>query len=352
MFLLGELFTRIYSPAPENCGQLFNKEWNRDYKKPALIPNTEVIHKGIPTKINSFGLKNKEINFRKSKNTLRISFFGDSFTYGDGLSIQETFPSQLEKLYYLKKKDSIDIEVLNFGVSDMNTFQETMYAINYGLKFKPDIIMMVWLYNDIEMKDYTLEDFEYFVREENLGNSNDPYYANVNKENSGFKDKKGSFTLTLWKFYEYLTLKSRLIYVLGKRMKSLFQNFGLNLKKSEEIIYSDLEADGFQLSFKSLNYINDKLNKLNIEFYVVIYPPLQMLEYDYYNDLINKKVEDYCINNSIPCLNLFSSFRGLEPSILHVSSNDPHPNEYANEIASKAIEKYLREESAILNKVY
>lgn len=155
---------RIYFPKPKNTGQLYLKEWNRDYKKPVFIPDTEVIHHGIPTKINSLGLKNKEINLHKGKNTLRISMFGDSFTYGQGLPIHETLPSHLERKLNMNETDPNGVQVLNFGVCGMNTFQETMYALNYGLKFDPDIIVIVWIFNDIEMNGYTLENFEYFAK--------------------------------------------------------------------------------------------------------------------------------------------------------------------------------------------
>lgn len=150
-----------------------------------------------------------------------------------------------------------------------------------------------------------------------------------------------------WNFYDKLKKKSRLIYIGGMQTKRLLQNFGLNLKKSEEIIYSDLESDGFQLSFNSLKFINDQLKELNIEFYVAIYPPLQKMEDDYYNDLINKKVENRYVDNNIHCLNLFDYFRGQEHSRLRVSRTDAHPSRYANEIASKAIEKHLKQKSTL-----
>lgn len=352
MFFLCELFLRIYFPMPEHKdkGQLLRKEWNRDYKKSVFIPNTEVIHYSVPTKINSWGLKNKEIDFYKSKNILRISMFGDSFTYGAGLPIHETLPSQLEKRLNVEEKDSIGVQVLNFGACGMNTFEETMYALNYGLKFKPDIIIIVWLYNDIEMNGYALRDFEYFTKHGIVPKREKMVSNKVIGENIGVYQGKRSITMRFWNFYDKLKQKSRFIYIVGIRTKRLLQNFGLNLKKSEEIIFSDLESGGFKLSFNSLKFINKQLKKMDIEFYIVIYPPLQKLEDDYYNDLINKKVENFCIDNNIQCLNLFDYFRGQEPSKLHMSGFDVHPNRYANEIASEAIAKYLKQKTKLFKR--
>ena len=131
-------------------------------------------------------------------------------------------------------------------------------------------------------------------------------------------------------------------------MKQLSHKIGLNLKTSEKIIYSDLDSEGFRLSFNSLKYINNELNKIGIEFCTILYPILQRLNDNYYNELIYKKVENYCNNYNINCLNLFDYFRGKEPSRLHISKIDQHPNRNANEIASKAIEKYIKRKSTLL----
>ena len=348
VFIVGEIFARIYFPEPANKGQLCQKKWNLDYKKPALIPNAKAIHEGVLTKINSLGLKNKEINLVKDSNTIRISMFGDSFTYGQGLPIDETLPSQLERRLNKNNSNLNEIQVLNFGVFSANTFQEVMYALNYGLKFNPDIVFIVWLYNDIEMNGYMPEDFEYFTKNRTIPRKNERVVHEVLGEAVGSYKGSKSITMRFWNFYEKLKKKSRFIFIVGMRAMRLLQNFGLNLKKSEEIVYSDLGSDGFQLSFNSLKFINDQLNELNIEFYVAIYPPLRKLEDDYYNDLINKKVQNWCVDNNIHCLNLFDFFRGQKPSRLHISRVDAHPNGFANAIAAKAIEEYLKEESRIL----
>jgi len=42
IFCVGELFMRFYFPTPESSGNLVRKEWNRNYRKSAFIPNTDV----------------------------------------------------------------------------------------------------------------------------------------------------------------------------------------------------------------------------------------------------------------------------------------------------------------------
>ena len=347
LFFASELFMRIYLPLPRDSGDLARKEWNRDYRRSAFIPNAEVIRKGIPTKINSLGLKNKEIDLHKAKNITRILLLGDSFTFGSGLSIEETLSSQLEKRLNIEKNDSIEVQVLNFGVSGMNTFQEVTYGLNYGLKFNPDVIIIIWIHNDIEMNGYSLQDLEYFKKSHTLTRENYQAFSGLapGEMTGSYKGSK-SIIMRFWNFYEKLKRKSRFIQFTGPRMKQLLHKVGLR-KSSEEIIYSNLDSEGFRLSFNSLKYINNELNKIGIEFYTIVFPILQRLNDDYYNELIYKKVENYCNNHNINCLNLFNYFRNKEPSRLHVSKIDHHPNRYSNEIASKAIEKYLKLKSRL-----
>lgn len=349
MFLLSELLVRIMYPEPENKGHLLLKEWNRDYKRPAFLPNAEVIHVGIPTKINSLGLRNKEIEMHKGKNILRLAMFGDSFTYGYGLQTTDTLPGQLETRLNSGGNSSIEKQVVNFGVSGVNSFEEMMYALNYGVRFNPDIIIIVWIYNDIEMNGYTLQDLAYFKLNGTVSVKRESVSSDAMGERVGSYKGEHSLTMHFWNSYEKLKKKSRLMWIVGRGSKRFFQKLGFHLKKSEEIIYADANSEGFKLSFDSLKFLHEQLSKMNIEFYIVIYPPLQSVQDDYYNSLINKKVEDFCIRHSIPYLNLFDSFRGREASRLQMSTIDAHPSRYAHEIASKAIDVYLRKKSKLFS---
>lgn len=79
----------------------------------------------------------------------------------------------------------------------------------------------------------------------------------------------------------------------------------------------------------------------DIEFHTVPYPPLQRLDDDYRDRLIDGKVEDFCVTCGINCFTLFDSFHGETPRELHVTTIDHHPNQYANGIASKAVAEYM-----------
>jgi hypothetical protein len=217
-----------------------------------------------------------------------------------------------------------------------------MYALNYGLLFDPDAIILVWVYNDIELNGYSLDDLAYFIENRTVPRPEEPA-----EETGRGGDGDGGSALRLWRLYEGVRNRSLFVTFLGTRSKELLRRIGVNVKMSEEMIYSDLDSEGFTLCFESLTYINGELGRRDIEFHAVLYPPLQRLDEDYYNRLINKKVEDFCVSNGIRCVNLFDAFRGEDPGALHVSRMDHHPNRYANVIASNAVADHLRRTSRL-----
>lgn len=342
LFAAGELIMRHIYPVPTYSGRLWRRDWNDDYHTSVFIPGTEAIYADVPTRINSLGLRNREIARVKGDDVTRILVFGDSFTFGDGLRTEETMPSQLESLLNRGAAGGKRYEVVNFGVPGLNTFQEVMYAFNYGLQFEPDGVIIVWIHDDIELNGYSLDDFAHFVEHRTVrGGSAGEDGVEARRATGGNGSGKKGFHIRLWRWYEGVRNRSRFITFFVARFKELLQRFGVNMKTSEEIIYSDLDSEGFTLCFEALQFIDRELRERGIEFHAVLYPPLQRLDDDYYDRLIMRKVEDFCAANGIRCFNLFDSFRGENPAGLHVAKMDYHPNRCANGIASKAVADYL-----------
>jgi len=50
----------------------------------------------VPVEINSIGLRNKEVE-PKAPHALRILWPGDSFTFGNGVTMKQTYLQQLER---------------------------------------------------------------------------------------------------------------------------------------------------------------------------------------------------------------------------------------------------------------
>lgn len=82
---------------------------------------------------NSIKVSNKRI--------FRIYCFGDSFTFGDGVSPKDSYPRQLEKL--LNKSSEIKFKIFNLGIPGANSSQVLKYLQQILSKYaKPDLIIL------------------------------------------------------------------------------------------------------------------------------------------------------------------------------------------------------------------
>ena len=105
---------------------------------------------------NSFGIRDREFQVPKPNNTVRIIILGDSFTFGLGVELNETYAKILEdKLNKLETEKTY--EVLNFGVPGYNTTQEIEFFKLYGIQFEPDIIILAYTGDDLQDSVGTLE---------------------------------------------------------------------------------------------------------------------------------------------------------------------------------------------------
>lgn len=109
-----------------------------------LKPNqdcfTKIDHK--PVHINSHGTRGPEFTTEKPANTVRVLSLGDSRTFGWGLSEAETYSGRLQELLQQKFGASKKVEVINAGVNAWSYPQMFVYFRDYGLAFKPDVVIL------------------------------------------------------------------------------------------------------------------------------------------------------------------------------------------------------------------
>lgn len=85
---------------------------------------------------NSKGLRGKtEFDYRKKPGTIRIVILGDSMTFGDEVSDNETYS------YYLQKFIP-QAEIINLGVHGYGHDQMLILLMEEGLKYEPDYVIL------------------------------------------------------------------------------------------------------------------------------------------------------------------------------------------------------------------
>ena len=102
--------------------------------------------------INSFGMFDKERNIDKKEGVFRIAIIGDSFINGIHVGLSNRVNDLIEK------QGGGILEVLNFGISSVGTVQELFIYRNKVKKFKPDLVILgFFIGNDVQNNFLPLE---------------------------------------------------------------------------------------------------------------------------------------------------------------------------------------------------
>jgi len=146
--LILELLVRIISPQDL---RLNFSQWD-EYVGFVNIPGIEgtTFHRDFQMKVrvNSKGLRDREFEYKKEPNTVRIGVFGDSFTFGEGVQNNESYPKLLEHLLNADeelKASGKKIEVLNFGIGKTGTSHQYAFYRKQGKKYDLDFVILGFL---------------------------------------------------------------------------------------------------------------------------------------------------------------------------------------------------------------
>jgi len=115
-----------------------------------LVPGQHSYTHSFPVVTNSYGLRDREFSAVPSPGVVRILCLGDSLTFGNGVSVEDTYPKQLEA--WLGHEGTIKYEVINAGVSAYDTWQEVAYFEEWGIRLEPNTVVIGFYANDVVPK--------------------------------------------------------------------------------------------------------------------------------------------------------------------------------------------------------
>ena len=98
--------------------------------------------------LNSNGHRDDEMPVAKPAGERRILVLGDSVAFGWGVNQGEEFTARLEVL--LRERNNQLWSVVNAGVNGYNSEQEALFFANEGIAFEPDIVLLVYVPNDVD----------------------------------------------------------------------------------------------------------------------------------------------------------------------------------------------------------
>lgn len=147
-----ELGVRIVSPVPLHATDTYLVP-PRTFQSGAmvLVPGASFREKtgewDIRIRINSHGLRDREIPYEKTSGAYRILVLGDSQTFGQGVEAEETYAKVLER--ELARQSGRPVETVNTGVPGTGTVHQLWFLEEQGWRYRPDAVVVGFYFNDI-----------------------------------------------------------------------------------------------------------------------------------------------------------------------------------------------------------
>jgi hypothetical protein len=147
-----ELGLRLFYPIPLHATDTYlaaPATWQSGAM--VLVPGAVIREKtsewDIDIRINSNGLRDREIPYEKPKGTYRVLVLGDSQTFGQGVEAEETYAKVLERS--LAERMPGKVEVVNTGVPGTGTVHQFWYLEDKGWQYNPDAVLVGFYFNDV-----------------------------------------------------------------------------------------------------------------------------------------------------------------------------------------------------------
>jgi lysophospholipase L1-like esterase len=304
IFVIVEVAFRLIAGTPlQTRGQQIAERREGDIKY-ALEANIDREFAGARVVTNSLGLR----DFRpphKSEDKEQILIMGDSFTFGYGVDLEESYPGALEGLLNKDKQDP-GYEVINAGVPGYDTVDELELLKNILPHYSAG-----WIVVGIHPGD--------FLSREQVEKRPLVRLRESLRYNSAF------FAWFL-RFY-----KTRLIKYVPPPKGAL--------SVDPDRIMDSPAADRCKQAFKQIHEIA-KADTAEMVIFVVT-PLINWDRYPYSG--LHTGLAEFCEENSIHFVDPFDDLSKHEPADLWLGPNDSHYNAQANRIAAEVLHRFFKE---------
>ncbi len=137
------------------------------------LPNVKMLFPGTQSKswyirTNSIGIRDdREFSASKADGITRILLFGDSFTFGTGVDVQERYSNLIEQKVN-------NLEIMNFGVGSTGIDRQFLIYRHLGSNYESDIILICPYLNNVTRCTGTFHIYQ--DRQGNLIKRPKPYF--------------------------------------------------------------------------------------------------------------------------------------------------------------------------------
>lgn len=327
-------------------------------------------------KINSQSMRDVEHTINKQGDIKRILGLGDSFTFGCSVDYEYAYLTQLEKKL---NNNGNKVEIIKAGIGGYGTDNEYYYLVNYGLKYKPDIVLVGFFVGN-DVRDTMLGFHKYNTTNDILEWNKTILRSHGVIKNTEKKEKNEAFSVFKSTALTLFPHSTRFFYGKYKIIKNKFFGLGegsqisnsqtnltiLNYETFYKKKYSDDVERGWNETFDFLMRMKNLTEAKNSTLVVVIIPvmeqvhkedwELRKMEYglnekDFDLEKPQKKLINFCEGNNISYIDLLPKFKekAMKGDKLYYKS-DVHWNEKGHELAADIIAGSLLKENLLKNK--
>lgn len=145
LFTAGEWLARAFRSRDRTEGEKLIA--GREDQAGPLRPNYETVVEAVSVHTNSEGFRDDEFLPEKPPGEFRILAVGDSFTFGNKVEQDETWPQQLEKI--LMEETGGPVQVINAGLWGLDTKDEINELKKWAPKYSPEVVLLAYVQNDV-----------------------------------------------------------------------------------------------------------------------------------------------------------------------------------------------------------
>ncbi|MEN8158693.1 MAG: SGNH/GDSL hydrolase family protein [Myxococcota bacterium] len=252
-------------------------------------------------RINQLGFRGREATLEKPDGQLRVVGLGDSFTFGVGVRLDDTFLAVLETRLR-EAGGPHPVEVMNLGVMGSDTSHQVNLLRHLGLRLAPDLVVLCFFLNDA-----------------GGGSTHSQFNVGLDSEHAAWRRSR---------------LLDRAVHLLQRprQVRALVSNYRRSFEPN---------ALGWASSRRALTQADRLSEAYGFDLVLMIFPVLWQLSDHYPFRDIHETVRAAAEAAGMPVLDLLPAFAGHDGPELWVTPNNQHPNEIAHAIAGEALSSFL-----------
>jgi Lysophospholipase L1 and related esterases len=282
-------------------------------------------------RINENGLRDRQHSYERQNDTERILVLGDSFAWGYGVEESERFSQLLEK--------SLDVEVINAGVSGYSTDQELLWYRTEGIKYETDLVILVLAGNDVGDNDQEIVSTIYYK----------PRFV-LEEGQLVLKGYPVPKTSPLGRFVYSLSQRSALAYFLVQRyfdLLSLYSRIKVNSDHANSPGSSmSAKSEPFKLTIALIDEMRNIAESRKAKFMIVATDRWwNSPSSETYKDFINAlRTEGFMVLD-------VESMPGFDPEVMLIQE-DGHWNQAGHKFVAEEIKAFIESSQLLSNSPY